>query len=265
MVPTKTFAGVVAMHLTERRPVDLFTVIRSGEALRFPVGAKLVCPDGVAPAFFGIGTAEGRALCAQLPKTASKQQVGVKTVTIVPGLNLDLACERLLPPLQCVIAGAGHIGTALAEIGVTLGWQVVAADDRADFAAADRFDSAVKVVCSPFADLWDRVAVCAQTAVVLVTRGHTYDEACLRRLALSPAFYVGMIGSRRRIATVRRRMREEGVSEAWLDRLYAPIGLPVGAETPGEIALAVAAEITGVLRGRGDWAQAVKQEYYHSK
>jgi len=265
MVPAHTFAGAVADHLKCRRRVDLFTVVRSDVPRRFPAGAKVVCSDGVAPEVFCTNDADSRVLCAQLPETDPGEFCGVHSAEIEPGLRLDIHCERLYPPLQCVVVGAGHIGLALAEIGRATGWSMVVADDRSDYASPALFASDVRVVCKPFDALWDSVVVDEATAVVLVTRGHKHDESSLRRLVERSALYVGMIGSRRRVGRVLKQLRDERVSEAWLQHLYAPIGLPIGADTPGEIALAIAAEITSVWRQRGPWAREQKEAYYKSK
>jgi xanthine/CO dehydrogenase XdhC/CoxF family maturation factor len=265
MVPAHTFAGAVAEHLACRRSVDLFTVVRSSQPHRFPVGAKVVCSDGVAPRTFGLEHALSRVLCAQLPQTDPGEGCCVRSIEIEAGLHLDLYCERLYPPLQCIVVGAGHIGVALAEMGHAAGWSMIVADDRSDYANPNLFAADVEVLCTPFEDVWDSVTMDEATAVVLVTRGHKHDESSLRSLVNRAAFYVGMIGSRRRVGRVKKHLREEQVSESWLKRLYAPIGLPIGADTPGEIALAIAAEITSVWRKRGVWAREQKEAYYKSK
>ena len=87
-------------------------------------------------------------------------------------------------------------------------------------------------------------------AIVIVTRGHKHDEDCLRLLLDSPSNYIGMIGSRRRVTVVKERLQNEGFSEAQLSKLYAPIGLDIGAKTPEEIALTILAEIV-LVRNRG--------------
>jgi xanthine/CO dehydrogenase XdhC/CoxF family maturation factor len=265
MVPAHTFAGAVAQHLASRRRVDLFTVVRSDEPRRFPAGAKVVCPDGVAPEAFGTRDVDSRVLCAQLPETDPGEICGVHSTEIEPGLHLEIYRERLHPPLQCMVVGAGHIGVALAEIGRATGWSIIVADDRSDFANPELFAADVQVLCTPFESIWDSVTVDEATAVVLVTRGHKHDESSLRNLVHRSAFYVGMIGSRRRVGRVVKQLRDEQVPESWLKRLYAPIGLPVGAETPGEIALAIAAEITSAWRNRGAWAREQKEAFYKSK
>jgi hypothetical protein len=93
--------------------VDLFTVVRSDEPRRFPAGAKVVCPDGVAPEAFGTRDVDSRVLCAQLPETDPGEICGVHSTEIEPGLHLEIYRERLHPPLQCMVVGAGQVTLAL--------------------------------------------------------------------------------------------------------------------------------------------------------
>jgi xanthine/CO dehydrogenase XdhC/CoxF family maturation factor len=262
MAPTTSFAGVVAALLARRRSVDLYTVVRSSEPSQVAVGAKVVCPEGEAPRVFGLSLVSGSALTSQLPKHG-EQKDGLHELILESGTSVSLYSERLHPPVQCIVAGAGHIGRELARLGVALGWSMTVADDRPQFASPEEHPREVRVLCVPFAELFQAVQLDRATAVVLVTRGHTHDEALLRRLAGAPVFYVGMIGSLRRVLTVTRRLREEGIDAEWLKRLYAPIGLPIGADTPAEISLAVAAEVMAAWKGRGEWARREKERYYN--
>ena len=260
--PATNFADAVASHLARRTIVDLYTVIRSGESLCIVVGAKVVCPKGEAPQVFGAVGTGAQALCALLPKTEADRWTGVKERVALSGTSVWIYGERILPSIQLVVAGAGHIGRELARIGVTMGWSVTVADDRLDYAAQARYPADVRVLCTPFSKLFDEIHLDSCSALVLVTRGHRHDEELLSRIAGGPPFYVGMIGSRRRVQNVLSKLRQEGVSDTWLNTLYAPIGLPIGAETPSEIALAVAAEVTAVWKGRGQWARQEKKLYY---
>jgi xanthine dehydrogenase accessory factor len=162
-----------------------------------------------------------------------------------------------------VIVGAGHIARALAAVGDRLGWSVVVVDDRSDYADPRFFPEAARVECVAFADAFERVSIDPVTAVTLVTRGHKHDEECLRALVSHSPFYIGMIGSRRRVMHALSELHAGGVSQAFTNRIFAPVGLPVGARTPGEIALAIAAEIVAVRRGRRDWARREKKSYYN--
>jgi len=251
--------------LAARRAVVLVYVVRSSDPQFFPAGAKVVCPDGGAPEVFGLGEAEAAALCAHLPETDRSDAPGVIDVRWSDSprpAEVSLYRERLQPPLQCIVAGAGHVGAVLVEIGRALGWSVVVVDDRSDFADPARFPGDVDVVCDSFEQVWRRLTVDAATAVVLLTRGHRHDQTCLRALVGTEPFYIGMIGSRRRARKVLVELRDDGVSQEFIRRVFTPVGLPLATETPAEIALAVAGEIVAAWRGRGDWARQQKDAYY---
>lgn len=169
----------------------------------------------------------------------------------VSGTDLDLYVERIAPPPELVIVGAGHIAQPLAQVGRLLDFTVTVLDDRPAFARRERFPDADRVLIADFGDPFAEVLITPRTHCVLVTRGHRYDYDCLRVLAgldVVPA-YIGMIGSRRRVRAAFEQLAQDGVTAEWLGRIHAPIGLDLGAETPAEIAVAVAAEI--IRRSRG--------------
>lgn len=169
----------------------------------------------------------------------------------IPGSDVELYVETLAPEPELVIIGAGHIAVPLSKLGALLGFRVTVLDDRPDFAKTERFPEADRVIVADFDDPFAGVAINDQTHIVMVTRGHRYDYDCMLMLAnadVQPA-YVGMIGSRRRVKATYEQLAGEGIDAEWLGRVHAPLGLDLGAETPAEIAVAVAAEI--VLRARG--------------
>lgn len=163
------------------------------------------------------------------------------------------ACEVMIEvveaPATLLIVGGGHIGLSLATIGSHLGFSVAVVDDREIYANAERFPMADKVMAGDIAEHLDRFPVNPNTFIVLVSRGHKVDELGLRHVVSRGAAYVGMIGSKRRVATVLRHLAEEGFPLSDLERVYTPIGLDIGAETPEEIAISILAEIVMVRRG----------------
>jgi xanthine dehydrogenase accessory factor len=163
----------------------------------------------------------------------------------------EVLMEAYRPPHELVIVGAGHIAIPLAEMGRLLGMRVTVLDDRPDFADASRFPAASRVLRVDFSDPFAEVPLGPGTHLVLVTRGHRYDYDALRSALDRSAGigYIGMIGSQRRVRATFEQLRREGVPADRLRAIHAPIGLDLGAETPAEIAVAVAAEI--VLRRRG--------------
>lgn len=155
------------------------------------------------------------------------------------------------PQPELVVVGAGHIAQPLSTLGSILGCRVFVLDDRPEFATRERFPEAEDVVKVDFDDPFADVPIRRHSHLVLVTRGHKYDYECLRRVLRAdpmPA-YIGMIGSRRRVRATYAQLMDEGIGWERISRVRAPVGLDLEAETPGEIAVAVAAEIVQMWRG----------------
>jgi xanthine dehydrogenase accessory factor len=171
----------------------------------------------------------------------------------------------MLPPPRLIVVGAGHIAVPLARFAKALDFEVVVIDDRASFASRERFPDADQVVVDDFQRAIEAQPITPWTYLVLVTRGHEHDEATLQRVVTSPAPYIGMIGSRRRVLLVFQRLAQQGVPDHFLDRIYAPIGLDIGARTPEEIALAIMAEIVNVRRRGRAPSLALRQRSKRSR
>lgn len=168
-----------------------------------------------------------------------------------------LLFEIARPPLELIVCGGGHVGLAVAQAGVFLGFRVTVIDDRAEFVARDRFpDERIRLIADDFIAALQSLKITPASHLVIVTRGHKHDEICLQEVIDKPARYIGMIGSRRRTTTIRAHLKREGVSDELLRRIYAPIGLDIGAQTPEEIALAILAEIVMIRRGGNGQAKS---------
>ena len=154
-----------------------------------------------------------------------------------------------IPAPTLLVCGAGHIAVPLVAIGKILGFRVVVIDDRAEFANRERFPDADEVIADDFAGALARQRLGPDSYVVLITRGHSHDVDCLLPIIDLPLGYVGMIGSRRRVWAVYKLLSHFGVTADKLRRIHAPIGIDLAAETPAEIALAIAAEVVGVRNG----------------
>ena len=151
-------------------------------------------------------------------------------------------------PPKLVIAGGGHLGKALAAIAVPLGFHVSVVDDRVDFAAAQRFPPPIKPVVGDISKTLAGWPIDANTYIVIVTRGHKHDEHALGAVLDSPAKYLGMIGSRRKIKVIFDNLKRQGATRQQLDRVHAPIGLAIHAVTPEEIAVSIAGELVSLRR-----------------
>lgn len=153
--------------------------------------------------------------------------------------------ERFSKGKILLICGGGHVSKPVSMLGKLLGYRVLVMDDRPEFASEERFPDADEVVCGDFLSMlsrydWDGYP---DTSVVIVTRGHAADTDCLRAVVRRDLPYIGMIGSRKKNAAVFEVLRREGVPDAQLARVHAPIGLPIGGQTPEEIAVSIAAEL----------------------
>jgi xanthine dehydrogenase accessory factor len=161
----------------------------------------------------------------------------------------EVFVEPVLPSPLLVIAGGGHVGRAVAMEALRVGFDVTLIDDRPEFAAAALFPPGVNVLCGPVPQ---QIAACpldADSFVVLATRGHRHDAEALAACIHRPLAYLGMIGSRRKVALVRKNFLETGLAtEEEFDRVRAPIGIEIGAVTVPEIAVSIVAQLIAVRR-----------------
>ncbi len=213
------------------RPLVLATDLETGvERVIFP---------------FDPGEADGDPVVA-----AARDATADDRSTIVETDGRRIFLHVFNPPVRVVVVGAVHIAQQLAAMTESAGYEVVVVDPRRDFATAERFPGVVMVRAWPeeaFADLGlDR-----RTAVVTVTHDPKLDDPALRAALASDVFYVGALGSRRTHAARLERLREDGLGEQSLARIHAPVGLDIGARTPGEIAASVLGEIVRTLRSPG--------------
>jgi xanthine dehydrogenase accessory factor len=182
----------------------------------------------------------------------SRMQACVKDLNHITSGPARLVVEVLRPKIKLVVFGAGHVGQAVGLMGSLLGFDVVLVDDRPEFASRERFpDSGIGLVVGDYAKVIGDLQLGVNSAVVIVTRGHQFDEVCLRRTVRSDVGYLGMIGSKRRILSIINRLEKEGYSRTEFESLHAPIGLQIGAKSPQEIAVAILAEIISHFNGKG--------------
>jgi xanthine dehydrogenase accessory factor len=148
--------------------------------------------------------------------------------------------------------GCGHVSQKVAPLLAQLDFSPVVYDDRAEFATQAMFPTAADVICAPFAQADANLSVTPDDEIVIMTRGHANDLTILTWALRTPAYYIGLIGSRSKIAHTRELLLQQGFTDADFARVYTPIGLPIRAETPMEIAVSVAAEM---IRCRAEQAE----------
>lgn len=171
-----------------------------------------------------------------------------------PAGQVKLFVEVQHRPPELIIVGAGHIAAPLAQLGKLCDFTVAVLDDRPQFANRQRFPQVDEVLAAPLRETMRQWLAEGRlgpdSCVVLVTRGHQHDIDCLLEILDAPLAYIGMIGSQRRVRTVFDLLsREMGIPPEKFNRVYAPIGIAIGAKTPAEIAVCIMAEIINVLRG----------------
>ncbi len=230
--------------IARREPAVLATVVEVRGASPAQPGFKLLLrADGS-----HIGNVGGGALEQEVLRQAgevlrqgqarlvhySLREEGEDALGMLCGGDVTVFLEPFLPKPVLLIVGGGHIGRPLAEMARIVGYEVQVVDVRPERGDRKQLDPA---------------AITADTYVVLITENHETDEAALRQVLATPAAYIGMIGSRRKVRTIFEHLRADGFHEEDLRRVRAPIGLDLGGRQPAEIALAILAEIECVRHG----------------
>jgi len=167
---------------------------------------------------------------------------------LVCGGTLEIFIEPILPPAELYIFGAGHVATSLYRVARIVGFDVTIVDDRETYANRERFPEAQQVLAEDFDAAMAKLTPSESSYIVIVTRGHRDDMRVLRWAVQTPARYVGMIGSKRKTATIFKELRFEGLAAGLLERVHAPVGLDIGALTPEEIAVSIMAELIAKRR-----------------
>ncbi len=160
-------------------------------------------------------------------------------------------CERVGNSPVMVICGGGHVSIPVIRLAKSIGFHTVVLEDRTVFAGRADKAGADEVICEPFEAAMERIKGTPDTYFVIVTRGHKFDTVCLKLAVRKENAYIGMMGSRKRVGIVKEQLIKEGISREVLDRVHTPIGLPIGAKTPEEIAVSILAEIIEVKNKAG--------------
>ncbi len=168
---------------------------------------------------------------------------------LVCGGSLDIFIEPILSTPTLYLFGGGHVSLSISKVAHLAGFDTVIADDREAFANQERFPDALETHAGEWAGIFPRLKLNNFSYLVIATRGHKGDLECLRWAVTTPAKYVGMIGSKRKLIEFYKALEKEGVTAAQLERVHSPVGLDIGALTPEEIAVSVVAEMIAVRRG----------------
>ena len=177
---------------------------------------------------------------------------------LICGGRMDVHIDPLLPDPMLYVIGAGHVGFQLARIAAEAGFRLHVVDDREKFANAERFPGA-EITVDSIPEWLHRAELPASAFVVILTRGHQHDLDAMRALAARDLRYLGLIGSRAKVARIYEALLAEGLPPACLERIHAPIGLDIGAVTPAEIAVSILAELIATRRGADTSAASMKR------
>lgn len=177
---------------------------------------------------------------------------------LICGGRMDVHIDPLQPDPHLYIVGAGHVGYHLGKAAADAGFRLHVVDDREKFANPERFPAA-EIVVDAIPDWLHRAAIPPAAFVVVVTRGHQHDLDAMRALAARDLRYLGLIGSRAKVARIYDALAAEGMPVECLERVHAPIGFDIGAVTPAEIAVSILAELIAVRRGAPTAALAMKR------
>ena len=167
---------------------------------------------------------------------------------MICGGDVEVFIEPILSPPTLYIFGSGHISLPLAKIGKLIGFEIVVIDDRAEFANPQRFPEAELTLAEDFSKTFSELQIDISSYIVIVTRNHQYDELVLEWALGTQAKYIGMIGSKTKNKAIFSHLLAKGIPQEQLDKVCAPIGLEIYAQTPKEIAVSILAEIIKVRR-----------------
>ncbi len=178
---------------------------------------------------------------------------------LICGGQLNVFVEPVVPQPRAYIFGAGHVSKSISKVATMAGFATVVIDDREAFANAERFPEAEELFADEYEAVFPKLEVNSSSYIIIVTRGHRDDMRVLRWAATTNARYVSMIGSKRKTISVVKELEKEGIPRTAFEKLFAPMGLEIGAESPEEIAVSVVAEMIAVRRmPEGEWRNAAK-------
>ena len=254
----------------------LATIVQvNGSITSFESAKMLVREDGTFVGTIGGGCVEAEVWNAarevmdtEKPKhlTFSLGQDAAYDEGLICGGQLNVFVEAVIPQPRAFIFGAGHISKSLSKVARLAGFETVIIDNREAFANRERFPESDEVFSDEYEDVFPKLAINSTSYIVIVTRGHRDDMRVLRWALDTPAKYIAMIGSKRKTISVVHELEREGVPREAFERIFAPMGLEIGAVTPEEIAVSVVAEMIAVRRApTSDWKSGCKSVFAHER
>ncbi len=250
------FEEIVKMRRAGRRAALATIVHTNGSIPSYESSRMLVREDGSIAGTIGGGCVEAEVWAAAkevMQKEAPRKMVfnlnneAKYDNGLICGGTLEVFVEPILPQPMLYVFGGGHVSMAVARAATAAGFGIGVVDDRETFANQERFPMAQDIYTS-YEDAFEKIHPNAASYLVIVTRGHKEDMRVLAWAVRTEARYVGMIGSKRKVLSVYRALANEGYKPEEFERVYAPMGLEIGALSPEEIAVSIAAELVAVRR-----------------
>jgi len=242
----------------EGKRAALATIVSvSGSIPSMKAAKMLVREDGSIMGTVGGGRMESdvregamEAMRDEKPKnmTFNMDQTPDDETGLVCGGTAQVFIDPLIPAPVLYIFGGGHVGLSVYKVALPAGFEVVVADDRELFANRERFPDAREIHSGEMDATLSELAPGADSYIAIVTRGHRHDLRVLRWALNTPAHYIGMIGSGRKVLSLFEKLETEGMARESFGRVFAPIGLDINASTPEEIAISIVAELIAVRR-----------------
>ena len=172
--------------------------------------------------------------------------------------EIEHALEKERPTVY--LFGGGHVSVSVSNALSCVSFNTVVYDDREEFANSARFPQAISVICAPYEEMSEHVRLTESDYVLIMTRGHLCDYEVQKQVMRTPACYIGIIGSRSKIHHVTQKLLADGFSQQDIARCHTPVGIPIGAETPEEIAVSIAAELILERARREGRRKVIKNE-----
>jgi xanthine dehydrogenase accessory factor len=255
-VPPEFFKELA--ELTARRiPLVLVTVSEASGSAPGKAGGKMIVTADATHGTVGGGRVENAAIDHAREILGGFAEPEIQRYNVVQDLgmscggSMSLMYETVTPAPRLVIFGAGHISQPLCVVASVAGFDVTVCDERPEWLTEDRFPDARERILAAWDDVVERANLDGQTFAASVSPGHAFDKEIVKRVAAGAARprYMGVIGSRRKAATLKKELLEEGIDPAFVEAIHIPMGFNIGAVEPREIAISVVAELVAELRG----------------
>jgi xanthine dehydrogenase accessory factor len=236
------------------KPAMLATVVEvTGSGPGNPGDRILIQKDGMLFGTIGGGAIEKK-IIDEAQSLFDKSETSLhkyclEDIGMACGGSMTIFLEHLMRTPSLVIFGAGHIGSHLCQLGKLLGFTVTIVDNRPEFACKEKLPWADKIIAEDYKRSFDELELSENTYAVILTHRHIHDYEILFHCAGNPFRYLGMIGSKSKVAKAFQQLRDFGISETVIEQIHSPIGLNIGANTPTEISMSIAAELVAIRSG----------------